>query len=156
MGRTEHDHMIEALAAQGADEAFDIGVLPRRPRRRLDFEYPQRLDSAGEHGAVDRIAVAQQVARGGVPGERLHELLSRPLGRRDVGDVDVDDASPVMRQDDEDNNTLNSTVGTVKKSTETRLRMWLSRNECQVCEGGFRWRTTYLDTVAWEISRPSF
>ncbi len=54
------------------------------------------------------------------------------------------------------NNTLNVTVGTVKKSTETRLRMWLSRNVRQVCDGGFRWRTTYLDTVAWEISMPSF
>ena len=54
------------------------------------------------------------------------------------------------------NNTLNVTVGTVKKSTETALRMWLSRNVRQVCDGGLFGRTTYLDTVAWEISMPSF
>ena len=54
------------------------------------------------------------------------------------------------------NKTLNSTVGTVKKSTETRLPTWLSRNVRQVCDGGVRRRTRYLETVAWEISRPSF
>ena len=54
------------------------------------------------------------------------------------------------------NNTVNVTVGTVKKSTETRLRIWLSRNVRQVCDGGLFGRPTYLDTVAWEISMPSF
>ena len=34
VGRVEHHHVVEALAAQGADEAFDIGILPRGPRRR--------------------------------------------------------------------------------------------------------------------------
>jgi hypothetical protein len=52
--------------------------------------------------------------------------------------------------------TLKSTVGTTKKSTETRLPKWFARKVRQVCDGGFRWRTTYLDTVAWEISMPSF
>src|SRR4029453_1453971 len=54
------------------------------------------------------------------------------------------------------NKTLNSTVGTVKKSTETRLPMWLSRNVRHVCDGGVRRRPRYLETVACEISRPSF
>ena len=54
------------------------------------------------------------------------------------------------------NNTLNITVGTVKKSTETRVRRWLSRNLRQVCDGGARWRTRYLETVACAISMPSF
>ena len=64
------------------------------------------LDSAREHDPVDRIAVAQQVSRGGLPGERLHELLGRPLGRGGVGDVDVDHASPIVRQDHEDEQDL--------------------------------------------------
>src|SRR4051812_33059482 len=29
----EHDHMIQALAADRADEAFDVGPLPWGPRR---------------------------------------------------------------------------------------------------------------------------
>jgi hypothetical protein len=32
VGLVQHDHMVEALAAQGPDEALDIGILPRRPR----------------------------------------------------------------------------------------------------------------------------
>ena len=99
MGLVEDDDVIEALAAQGADEAFAIGILSRRPRRSLDFADPQGLDSAGERDPVDRIAVAQEVAWGGLPGERLHELPGRPLGRGGVGDVDVDDASPVSNTD---------------------------------------------------------
>jgi len=53
------------------------------------------------------------------------------------------------------NKTLKSTVGTVKKSTETRLPRWFVRNVRQVCEGGLRRRPRYLATVAWEMSRPS-
>jgi hypothetical protein len=74
--------------------------------RRLDFVDPQGLGSAREHDPVHGIAVAQEVARGNLPGERLHELLGRPLGRGGVGDVDVDGASPVVRQDDVDEQDL--------------------------------------------------
>jgi hypothetical protein len=33
-------------------------------------------------------------------------LLGRPLSRGDIGDVDVDDASPLVRQDHEDEQDL--------------------------------------------------
>jgi hypothetical protein len=33
-GFIEYDHVIQALAAQRADHALDIGSLPRRLRRR--------------------------------------------------------------------------------------------------------------------------
>jgi hypothetical protein len=63
VGRVEHHDVIEALAAQGADEAFDIGILPRGTRRDLHLVDPQGLDLAREHGPVDRIAVTQEVAQ---------------------------------------------------------------------------------------------
>jgi hypothetical protein len=87
MGLVQHDDVVEALAAEGADEPFHVGILPRRPRRCLDFMDPHGLDSARERDPVDRIAIAQQVSRGGLPGEHLHELLGRPLGRGGVGDA---------------------------------------------------------------------
>jgi hypothetical protein len=46
------------------------------------------------------------VSRRGVPRERLHDLLGRPRGRGGVGDVDMKDASPVVSQDDEDEQDL--------------------------------------------------
>jgi hypothetical protein len=50
--------------------------------------------------------VAQQVARRRLPGERLDELLACPLGRGGIGDVEMDHASPLMRQDHEDEQHL--------------------------------------------------
>jgi hypothetical protein len=148
MGFVQHHDVVEALAAEGADEPFHLG----RPRRCLDLVDPHGLRSLRERDPVHRIAIAQEVSRGSLPGERL----SRPLGGGGVGDVDVDDAPPLVRQDHEDEQDLNSTVGTTKKSTETRFPRWLSRKVRQVCDGGLRWRTTYLETAACEISTPSF
>jgi hypothetical protein len=104
MGSFNHHHVVEALAAH-------VRILPSRPRRRLDFPDSQGLDAAREHDPVDRIAVAQEVARGRLQGAGLHELLRRPLGRGGVGHVDVEDASPVVRQDHEDEQDLEQHAG---------------------------------------------
>ena len=45
----ENDHVIQALAANGADHPFDIGTLPGRPRRRKHL-----FDAHGLH-LVDEI-----------------------------------------------------------------------------------------------------
>jgi hypothetical protein len=79
MGFVQHHDVVETLAAEGADEPFHVRILPRRPRRRLDFVDPHGLGSAREHDPVHRIAVAQEVSRGSLPGAGLHELLGRPL-----------------------------------------------------------------------------
>jgi hypothetical protein len=153
MGFVQHHDVVETLAAEGADEPFHVGILPRRPRRRLDFVDPHRLRSPRERDPVHRIAIAQEVSRGSLPGERLHELLGRPLGGGGVGDWTTRRRS--CARTTKTNKTLNSTVGT-KKSTETRFPRWLLRKVRQVCDGGLRWRTTYLETAACEISTPSF
>ena len=54
------------------------------------------------------------------------------------------------------NTTVKSRVGTVRKSVETSVPTWLARHVRRVCEGGIRWRTRYLETVACEIARPNF
>ena len=53
---------------------------------------------------VEPIAIAQPVAWAGVPGERLHDLLrpSTPPSGYQSSHVPVDHASPMVRQDDED------------------------------------------------------
>jgi hypothetical protein len=156
VGLVQHDHMIEALAAQGPDETFHVRILPRGPRGRLDFADPQGLDAAREHDTVDRIAVAQQVSWGGLPGERLHELLGRPLGRGASVRLQWATRRRSCARTTKTNKTLNVTVGTVKKSTETRLRRWLSRNVRHICDGGLLRRPRHLDTAACEISMPNF
>lgn len=44
----EDDDMIEAFATDRADDAFDVGVLPRRSRRGDDLLDGHRLDTVAE------------------------------------------------------------------------------------------------------------
>src|SRR4029453_3675382 len=48
----KHHHVVEALAAQGPDEAFDIGSLPGGSWGDLDLVDPQGVHPAGEHRPV--------------------------------------------------------------------------------------------------------
>jgi hypothetical protein len=148
VGRVEDDDVIEALPAQGADEAFDMGFCQGGPWGDLDLVDPQGVHPAGEHRPVHSIAVAQEVARHGLPRERLHELLGRPLGRGASVTLTCRTRRRSWARTTRTNNTLNIAVETVKKSTETRLPTWLARNVRQVCEGGVRRRGRYLETVA--------
>jgi hypothetical protein len=106
MSFVQHHDVVEALAAERADETFHVGILPRRSRRRHDFADSHAVHSTRELDAVDPVAVAREISRGSVPGEGFHKLLSGPLGGGGVSDVHVDDASAVVRQNDEDEQDL--------------------------------------------------
>ena len=54
----QNDHLIQTVAADGADYSFDIGVLPRRSGRRDNFLYPQTLDPPTNPFSVGVIAIA--------------------------------------------------------------------------------------------------
>ena len=72
-GFTEGDDVIQALPANRADDALDVGSLPRRSGCGEHFLNTQSDNLVGEGVSVDRIAVAQQVARRGdapEPGRR--------------------------------------------------------------------------------------
>jgi hypothetical protein len=96
----EYDYVIEALTANRADEALDVGVLPWRSRCRDDLANLHRADG-GYDVCECGIAVVQQVTRRVVLGKGVAELLRRPCGRGMGGDGDMDDPSPVVREDDE-------------------------------------------------------
>src|SRR2546430_17429794 len=78
-GFMEHDHMIEAFATNGANHPLDVGSLPRRARCRQDFANAHVSHVFSEVIAQDRIAVAQEGARGLGKGKCLARLLSGPL-----------------------------------------------------------------------------
>ena len=94
------DHVIQALASDRADDALDVGVLPRRARRGAD-----RLDvHAGERcrGRCERaIPIMQKIGRRRVVREGVPELLGGPRRSRMVGHRDVHKPSPVVGEDDE-------------------------------------------------------
>src|SRR5205807_5841350 len=90
--------MVQALSPNRTNDALNIRPLPRGSRGGKDF-----LDShvgylSAEVTAVDGIAIAEQVARELVEGKCLPQLLSRPFRRRMRGHIAVDNATPVMGQ----------------------------------------------------------
>src|SRR3954463_2241382 len=48
MSLAEHDHMIEALASDGADKSFSVTVLPRRSRRCRSVANAHRANASGK------------------------------------------------------------------------------------------------------------
>jgi hypothetical protein len=99
-------------------------------------------------------------------GEKLmHDTLHIPDGIDAIFDTIVAQVAENLAGEDASRMKLVvlSGVGDIyhaslstERSTETRLRRWSSRNVHQVCDGGARWRSRYLETVACAISRPSF
>src|SRR5258708_29382343 len=97
-GFTEYDHVVEALPANGADHPLDIGSLPGRPWRREHLFDAHRLHLLHKVRSEDPIAIAQQIARRGLPGKGLPQLLSSPFCGRMSGDAKMQNAPTSMRQ----------------------------------------------------------
>ena len=58
----EHDHVVQTLAPDGADEPLGQRILPRRPGGNELFLQAQGQGSGLECQAIDLVAIAQQVA----------------------------------------------------------------------------------------------
>jgi hypothetical protein len=71
----EYDDVVQALAANGSDDPFDISTLPRRARSGEDLFDTHGLDLMNEISPKDPIAIPLQIARRGVPRKGLPELL---------------------------------------------------------------------------------
>ena len=121
----EDDHVIQALAADGSDEPFDVCPLPRRPRRRQHLFDAHRLHLLDEVLAEDPIAIPQQIARRGVPREGFAQSAAPSTPR---SDAPLQRSGRMRRRScASTRNTYriwNRMVGTTKKSTDTmRLHM---------------------------------
>ena len=93
--------MVDELSTRGPDPPFREAVLPWGARRRPELLQAEVLDAAIERGAEDPIAVADQAPERSVGANGFHDLLRRPLRRRVLGDVDVDHAPTLQRENEE-------------------------------------------------------
>ncbi len=117
-GRAAHDHVIEALTSRGADEPFDVCVLPRGARRREEVVHAHRL--RGVRPSVEGvIAVVEHLARCFVPRERFAQRLSRHA----AGGCAVTATCTMRRRSwariTKTNTSRHVAVGTTKKSAAT-------------------------------------
>jgi hypothetical protein len=94
------DEVIEALTSDRPDDSFDVGVLPRRSRRRANGFDVHCVDG-GCDVREDGIAIVQQERGRFVLWQRVAKLLCRPSSSGLLGDCHVDDPSAVVREDDE-------------------------------------------------------
>src|SRR5215471_13939635 len=102
MPLVDHDHMVQAYSANASDHPFRITVLPRTPSRYRNLPDTHSINSPGEVVSVDPITIAHQVARHGVVGKGLDDLLRRLRCGRVFHDIEMQNTSTVMGQEDKD------------------------------------------------------
>jgi hypothetical protein len=81
----DDDQIIGALAADRADQALNMSILPRRTQRRGPVPDPHRSDAGLECNAERSVVVANEIFRCAVPWKRFGDLARQPLGRRIAG-----------------------------------------------------------------------
>src|SRR2546425_5406721 len=97
----DHDDVIETFPSNRPDDTLREGILPGRSWGDEDLANPHAFYPPGEHVAVDGIPIAEQVGGRCLCREALDKLLGGPGGCWVVGDVDMDEFSTVVSQDQE-------------------------------------------------------
>src|SRR5262249_23762919 len=89
--------MVQAFSSDRADEAFDVTILPRGPRRRRSVADAHGCQTS-RYGVTARgVSVPDEVSRRLLPGEGLGDLAGDPVGRgvgRNVGPYQVASLKP--------------------------------------------------------------
>ena len=94
----DHD-MIQALAADRADQPLRVSVLPRRSRRRWSVPDAHGHKTSRYSMAVRGVSVADEVSGRLLPWEGLSDLAGDPFGCWISGDVDPHQAASLKRDD---------------------------------------------------------
>ena len=102
MALVEHDHVIEALAAQRADDTLGNGIRLGRTKWGEDRLNPHPASTRDEIPAELGIAIADQIAGVLPPWGRFADLLPTPGRRRELRDILIGQGAAIMREHEED------------------------------------------------------
>ena len=100
MSLVDHDHVVDAVPADGTDHPFNVGILSRGTVCGNDLFDSQGLNTSSELGAVNAVSIPNHIARGRIERERLDHLLCCPCRRWKPRHVEVCDFPPLMPHDD--------------------------------------------------------
>jgi hypothetical protein len=95
------DRDIRGGLTQGCARRRSFARGPGASRRGNDRFNTHRVNSIAEARTIRRVTVAQQIARRGVPGKGLGHLAREPGLRRILGEVEVNDPSSIMAEEDQ-------------------------------------------------------
>src|SRR5580700_2694884 len=101
MPLVKHNYMIKQVASTIPNPAFGDAVLPRASEAR-SFRLDAEARNSADYFTVEvRCPIKDQIAGGRIIRECLAQLLRDPLTTWTTCHVAVDDASPVMTDDEE-------------------------------------------------------
>ena len=155
MALVEDHDVIQTFAANRADHALDIAVLPRGAWRRNDFSDAHSFDPVAEIRAVRRVMVSEQITRSGVPRECFGYLAQEPSSSRMLGYSRAYDVPSIVGQNDHDVEKPERCGRHDKHVNRSDALDLIAQKTAPGWEGAPRLRTIYLATVAWLTSMPS-
>src|SRR5437899_151536 len=112
----QHDEVVETFSAQGPDHSLRDSVGLWRVDWRGDSVDAEALGALSEIAAVDRIAIAEQMAWFLAPGRGLEELPPHSGCRRIGRHVDMRQLAPAGAMNTSTYSVLNFSVGTLSRS----------------------------------------
>ena len=95
----QNHNVVQALSPDGADEAFDVCVLPWRSRCCWSVADAHGRQPSRYGETIGGISVADEVLRRLFPGEGLGDLTGDPFGRRIGRDIDPDQVASLEPDD---------------------------------------------------------
>ena len=98
MALSQHDHVIQALAPDGAHQPLRKRVLPRASRCGQDFGDVHVFEVIAETFPVDLVSISDQISWRLIFRERFQDLLSGPSRRRMFGHIEMNHSAPAMGQ----------------------------------------------------------
>src|SRR3954451_14747064 len=96
MPLANYEHMIKALASDGADQSFSATVLPRRSRRCRSVANARRANAPRKCLAVETVAITNEVIRHRLPPAGLADLPGDPFSGWRCCDADPENSSAVV------------------------------------------------------------
>lgn len=116
MSLVHRNDMVEQVPSATADPALGHAVLPRALDGGLQACDLHGSNRSRHFQSILCIMIKDEKLGGRLVREGLSRLLDNPGASRMTCDVEVEDAPPVMTDDEEQYRQLKVTVGTVKKS----------------------------------------
>jgi len=92
----EHDERIQTFPPDRTNQPLNVGTLPRGRCGGQHLLEVEVVDPVAAVPTIDPLAVPKNMARRGVLGKGLYDLLGGPLGTGIRGHVEVHDSSTIV------------------------------------------------------------